>query len=472
MKRSVKSALALLTAIGVAGTLASCSPGTGDSNDGGGGDAGGDDQSITVWTLEGEPYRMEIAQEAAEGFTEETGIEVEFVATNEEQLPQLMIAAAAAGDLPDVVAATPLSPVRILSANGLVNTEAHAEVIEALGEETFAPAAIELTQEDGEQVAVPSDAFPILIFYRTDLFEEAGLPAPETYEDLMNAAQTLDSDEVAGFVAGDAPVYYTQQDFELVALANDCELVNDEGEIVIDSPQCVEAFDFYGTLVRDYSVPGAMDTTTTRAVYSAGDAAITIWASFYLDELAGLVDDIPTTCEQCDADPAYVARNTGVLTSLKGPSGDEPATVGEVTSFVITADADVDASKQFVEYFMSDAYLAWLSQAPEGKLPARLGTQEEPNRFVEEWKDLETGVETRGALAEFYSPEIIDEVLGAADNFERWGFRQGQGALLGGVVAELPIPNAVGAMKSGDLTAEEAAEQVAEAVEAIQGTVQ
>jgi multiple sugar transport system substrate-binding protein len=467
MWNSGKGALAFITALGVAGVLAGCS-GSGGDEDGG----GGEDQSITVWTLEGEPYRLEIARNAAADFTEKTGIEVEFVATEEEQLPQLITAAAAAGDLPDVVAATPLSPGRIMSANGLVNTEAHAQVIENLGEDTFAPAALELTRNEGDQVAIPSDGFPMLIFYRTDLFEAAGLPAPETYEDLTNAAKVLDSPEVAGFVGGDAAIYFAQQSFELVALANDCELVDEGGEVTIDSPQCAEAFDLYGGLVRDYSVPGAMDTTTTREVYSAGDAAITIWASFYLDELAGMVADIPTTCDQCADDPAYLAKNSGVLTSLKGPSGDEPATVGEVTSFVITADANVEASTQFVEYFMSDGYLDWLSQAPEGKLPTRLGTSDNPTEYVDAWQDLETGVDTKGKLADFYSPEVIDEILGAAANFERWGFRQGQGDLLGGVVAELPISNAIANMKGGEGDGQAAAESVAESVRAIQGTTQ
>ena len=38
-------------------------------------------------------------------------------------------------------------------------------------------------------------------------------------------------------------------------------------------------------------MPGNQDADTTRATYFAGDAAMVIWSSFLLDELAGLRND-------------------------------------------------------------------------------------------------------------------------------------------------------------------------------------
>ena len=37
------------------------------------------------------------------------------------------------------------------------------------------------------------------------------------------------------------------------------------------------------------------------------------------------------------------------------------------------------------------SYIDWLAVAPEGKLPMRSGTPEEPNKFIDGWKALETG---------------------------------------------------------------------------------
>lgn len=461
---SKKSAVAAISAIGLVATLASCSAETDPSSDA---------SSITVWTLEEQPDRLAKAQAAADDFTEATGIEVELVGANEDQFPQLITAAAAAGDLPDVVGALPLSATRTMSSNGLVNSEAMAAVIESLGADTFSPASLDLTQDDGEQIAVPSDGFPLSVIYRKDLFEEAGLPAPETYEDLLNAAQTLDSPEIAGFVAGNSPsTGYTQQVFEFIALANGCELVDDEAQVTIDSPECIEAFDFYGDLVENYTVPGAMDSTATKTTYMAGQAAITVWASFIFDEMAGLVNDALPTCPECTEDPQFIAKNSGIITSFSGPSGSGPVSGGELTSWVITADAAADPAAQFVEYFMSDGYIQWLSQAPEGKFPTRLGTAEDPELFIDGWSELESGVDTKAKLSDIYTADNLAALQVGVDNFSRWGFTQGQGDLLGAVLAELPVPKAVASLASGEVDGAGAASQVKSAVESIQDSLQ
>ncbi|PJJ61367.1 ABC transporter substrate-binding protein [Compostimonas suwonensis] len=465
MKRR-KAPLVVLAAIAVLTTFTGC--GASDSS----GSGGGDDNELVVWTLEEQADRLAIAQAAADQFTESTGIAVELVGVNEDQFPQLITAAAAAGTLPDVVGALPLSAVRTMSSNELVNTEATATVLSDLDPATFSPAALTLTQEDGAQLAIPSDGFPLSVIYRKDLFEKAGLPAPETYDDVMKAAETLNSPEIAGFVAGNSPsTSYTQQIFEFFALANGCELVDDSGAVTIDSPECVEAFTQYGTLTGDLSVSGAMDSTGTKTTYMAGKAAITMWASFILDEMAGLVDDAMPTCPECADNPRFIAENSGFVTSLSGPDGG-PVSGGDVTSWVITADANTEAATQFVEYFMDDAYLQWLSQAPEGKFPTRSGTADEPQKFTDGWKELESGVDTRAKLTDIYSPEVIDALQSGVDNFSRWGFDQGQGNLLGAILTELPIPKAIGALASGEIDGAGAAEQAQQAIQGIQDSIE
>ncbi|MBA2477540.1 MAG: extracellular solute-binding protein, partial [Sporichthyaceae bacterium] len=206
--------------------LAAC----GDGGDGGGGGAddgaGGDASSIVVWTGDTIPDRVAATEEIIAAFTAETGIEVELVGVEEDQFNQVLTSAAAAGDLPDVVGSQPLAAVRTLAANELLNTEATAAVIEALGADTFSERSLELTRDGEEQLSVPTDAWSQLLYYRTDLFEAAGLDAPETYEDILAAAEALDGEDVAGFVGATTPGdAFTQQTFEHLALANGCELV-------------------------------------------------------------------------------------------------------------------------------------------------------------------------------------------------------------------------------------------------------
>ena len=222
--------------------LAACG---GDDSEGGGG--GGDADSITVWIVEDLPDRVAATQEIVDAFSEESGVEVELTAVAEDQFNQILTSNAAAGDLPDVIGALPLGALRTLSANELLDTEAVGDVVDSLDAGTFSESALALSADGDDQLGVPSESWVQLLVYRQDLFDEAGLATPETYDDVLAAAEALDSPEVAGFVganvAGDA---FTSQTFEEIGLGNDCEMVDEDGEVTFDSPECVEGLDFYG----------------------------------------------------------------------------------------------------------------------------------------------------------------------------------------------------------------------------------
>jgi multiple sugar transport system substrate-binding protein len=424
-----------------------------------------DPRHLVVWTQENLEDRLAVQRAAAQKFTDATGISVEVIGVDEDQFNQLITASAASGTLPDVVGVLPLAAVRSLAANELLDPAAAGRVVADLGPGTFSARALELTRDGPAQLAVPADAWPQLLLYRKDLFAAAGLPEPTTYADVTAAAAKLNTDEVAGFVgattAGDA---FTQQTFEHLALANGCEMVDSGGRVALDSPQCVTAFGFYDDLIRNYSVKGAQDVDTTRATYFAGKAAMMIWSSFILDELAGLRDDAAPSCPQCQADPRFLADNTGIVTALRGPDAGEPAQFGEVQSWAVLADANADAATRFVEFMLSDGYPDYLSAAPEGKFPARSGTAEEPKRFVDLWRTIPAGVDRKVPLAEIYPPQVLDALANSLDTFRRWGITEGQGALVGATLGELPVPQAIAAMTSGELPPADAAKEAADAV--------
>jgi multiple sugar transport system substrate-binding protein len=460
--RRARGAALLATATIVAASLAACSSDDGDG--GGGGD--GDADKITVWIEEDLPDRVAATQTIVDAFTAKTGIEVELTPVAEDQFNQILTSNAAAGDLPDVMGGIPLGQIRTLSANELLDTDAVADVIDELGSDTFSESALELTADGDTPLAVPSESWVQLLVYRKDLFDAAGLAAPATYDDVLAAAEALDSPDVAGFVganvAGDA---FTEQTFEEIGLGNGCELVDDDGEVTFGSDECVEAMDFYGQLLTDYSVDGAQDVDTTRASYFAGQAAMVIWSSFILDELAGLRNDAAPSCPECADDPAFLAKNSGVVTALQGPSGDEPATFGEITSWTIPAEAASDPAKEFVEYMMTDGYEPWIAIAPEGKIPVRAGASSDSTEYADAWAGMDVGVDTKAPLSQFYGQEVIDALTSGTDTLSRWAIPQGQGDLLGAIQGEQPVANAVNEVSNGT-SAEDAVQQAAEAIKA------
>ncbi|MEU5531140.1 extracellular solute-binding protein [Micromonospora chersina] len=426
-----------------------------------------DSSQITVWSLEDVADRVNATKAIIADYTAKTGVKVNLVTVNEDQFPSLIASSAAAGDLPDVVGSVSLAGVRTLSGNDLLEPDANKRVVDKLGRDTFSPRALELTSENGKQLAVPSDGWGQLLVYRKDLFAAAGLPAPDTYEKIAAAAAKLNTGGVAGITAATAPGdVFTQQTFEHLALANNCQLTDDAGKVTLDSAECVEAFRFYGDLMRNNSVKGAQDVDTTRATYFAGKAAMLIWSPFILDELAGLRNDAKPTCPQCQSDPAWLAKNSGFVTAIKGPNGAEPAQYGEISSWAVL-DGASDSASSFVEYMLSDGYPRWFGMSPEGRFPVRAGTAEDKQKFLTAWNTSQAGVDRKQPLSAVYGEDVLATLRKSPDTFQRWGLPQGQGKLVGAILGELPVPKALADVVGGKSDARAAAERAKKDVDAI-----
>ena len=445
---------------------AGCSSGGDDS--GGGGDNG--DKTLTVWTIEDVADRVTAQKKMAQEFTQKTGTKVNLVAVAEDQFDQTITSAAAADTLPDVVAALPLSALRTLESGDLLDTDTPKKVVDDLGADTFAARSLDLTKDGDKQLGVPSDGWGQLLVYRKDLFDKAGLDAPTTYDKIQQAAQALNGKNgVAGITLATAPgSSFTEQTFEYLAQANGCELVDNDKKVTLDSPQCVRTFDLYSNLAKNYSVKGNQTDDSTRATYFAGKAAMVIWSSFILDEMAGLRKDALPSCAQCKSVPAFLAQNSGIVTSIQGPDGKSPSSFGEIVSFATTTSAPKDQSAKFIEYMMSDAYTQWLGIAPEGKVPTRQGTKAGDTSYLDAWQKLKAGVDTKAPLSDFYDPDVLKAVQEAPETFNRWGLPQGQGALVGAMQGPLPVPKALADLINGKGDATAAAQSAQKAVEDLQ----
>ena len=420
---------------------------------------------ITFWTTEKEPARVVKQQEIVDAFTAATGIKVQLVVVNEDLLPQVMLTNAASGTLPDVVF-HPLE-LAILWANaGITDSTAAQQVISDLGEDTFSQGALSLATGDSGVASVPSDGWGQLLIYRKDLFDAAGLEKPDTFAKIQAAAEALNdpANDFYGITASTDVARFTQQTWEHFALANGCQLTDDADTVTLDSPNCVEAIDFYDTLINNYSPKGLQDVVTTRATYFAGQASMIIWSPFIMDEMAGLRDAALPTCPECVDDIAFLAKNSDFVPAFAGPSG-APAQYGQVSYMGIGTTDNTAEAIAFVEYWLSDGYLDWLGVAPEGKFPMRQGTTENPTEYIDGWRELTSGVDRKAPLSDYYSEEVINGLITGSDNFARWGFIEAQGELVGAVYATDLVPQVLEQVLAGDLTAEEGAALMQELTE-------
>lgn len=424
--------------------------------------------TITFWSTETQPERVAKTKAMLARFQQDSGISVTLVPVEQNKLPELVTSAAAAGTLPDLIF-HPLDFTISWQQNGILNAEAATRVVDLLGRDTFSPAALKLVAVGNGIAALPSDGWGQLLIYRKDLFEQAGLAAPDSYANILAAARALHKPDQKRYgitAASKAGEVFTQQTFEQFALANNCQLVNERAAVTLDSPACVEAIATFTDLLNNYGPRGEADVNTTRATYFAGQAAMLIWSPFILDELAGLRDNALPTCPECQADRAFLAKHSGFVPAFAGPKG-MPAQYGQISLLGITSKANVEASVKFATFWFNQGYLDWLALSPEGKLPMRSGTAEEPQKWVNGWKQLETGVDRKARLSDIYGQDVLDLLTRGTQSFTRWGFPQGQGPLVGALYQSLPVPARLREVLDGNQTPEQAAKDLQADVEAL-----
>jgi multiple sugar transport system substrate-binding protein len=459
--RITKIGTALAATVAVTAALAGCTAGSPTNSN----STSTKGQTITVWSLENQPDRVTTTQHIIDAFTKKTGIKVKLVAVDDSQVTQLTESAALSGKLPDVMGAVSLAEARQFYTLKLLNTDAAAAIVKNLGAGTFVKSALALDQDGSTQIGIPDSAWAQILVYRKDLFAKAGLAPPTTYANIEAAAQKLTVGKQYGItLATDPADVFTEQTFESLALGNGCQLVSKSGKVQLDSAACKSTWALYGDLAQKYSPSGTQTVDTTRATYFAGQAAMVDWSTYILDELGGLRNDALPSCPQCKGDPQWLAKNSGIVTAIKGPDGKSSA-LGQASSWLVTKSSQkAAASEKFIEYMMSTGYLDWLGMAPEGKFPLRAGDASSPTKFADGWKDLDAGVDKRATLASIYDADTMKSIEAVPDNIDTWAIPQGQGALLGAVETQLTIPQVLGNFASGSISASQAAQQASDAV--------
>lgn len=383
-------------------------------------------ETIRFWTTEEQPERLAIQEQMAADFSAATGNDVQVIPVSENELGTRATAAFAAGDLPDVIYHT-LQYVLPWNEAGILDPDAATDIIEDLGMDTFAPGALEMAAiEDGIYAAVPVDGWTQMVIYRTDLFETAGLEPPTSYASILAAVEALHNPpELFGFVAATKiDENFMSQVLEHVFLANGVSPVSDDGFAPLDEAATIEVLEFYKA-IAEASPPGDLFWQQSRELYFAGQAAMIIWSPFILDELAGLRDSAPPTLND-DPTSRELASNTGVVTTISGPSNPDGAAWADIRYLGITSGANLDVAQDFVAYSMSEGYMSTLSIAPEGKFPVRRGTEDNPTEFVDGWSMLDVGVDRRAPLSNLYPEEVIGSIVAGLETADRWGVTEGQ----------------------------------------------
>jgi multiple sugar transport system substrate-binding protein len=94
-----------------------------------------------------------------------------------------------------------------------------------------------------------------VLYYNRDLFRRAGLDPdepPETWSELLEVARTVDAlgDDISGFGLNLGERYVLYKKFMAFAWGNGGRILDDDGTVILDQPETVEALEYYVDLSR------------------------------------------------------------------------------------------------------------------------------------------------------------------------------------------------------------------------------
>jgi multiple sugar transport system substrate-binding protein len=281
---------------------------------------------------------------------------------------------------------------------------------------------------DGAQYAVPKDVDTNAMWLNTALFEQAGVPLPAedwTYDDYRETAKAITDALGADGVYGTAFYLFGQPTYYSSVFADGGSIVDAEGTASgWTEPGSVDGLKVWADLVADGSSPSVQQLSETLA------------DQWFVNGKAAMFPSI------AGASIALVgaAPNAADYTAFPLPQGEQPATVGHSLSNVVSAQSDNKTAAQAFQSFLASED-AQLIQSESGvALSAFEGTT---GAFVESYPDL--GLQAFVDAVEYAYP------YPASQNTDAWA--AGEPMIFAQIV-------------SGEISAEEGAEQLAAAMDA------
>lgn len=153
------------------------------------------------------------------------------------------------------------------------------DVVNALGKDKFHPDGLSAWRYKDKYLGVPYTRQPFYLFWRKDKFAAAGLPAPKTWDDIINAAKVLHKPEKGeyGIAIAGKNDWTVRQNFELVLYSNGGHLLTKDGKAAFDNDVGRKAIDIYTELFK-YTPPGSLNAAYAEVnrSFATGTAAMAI----------------------------------------------------------------------------------------------------------------------------------------------------------------------------------------------------
>jgi multiple sugar transport system substrate-binding protein len=345
---------------------------------------------------------------AAEFEKEHPNINIKFENVPAEQAGQVLTTRIAGNNAPDVAYVNASDTADYAARGAAVDLENYIDRSEVVKPDDYVDAFKTFVTYDDKMWGLPMGGETTGLFYRTDMFEEAGIDGPpKTWEEFEATAAAL-TDESAGtygyeLFAPESAYYWYPWLYQAGG-----DLLSEDGEILFTSDEAREAADFYVGLT-EYSPPDYLNSNSWdgRVAFAEGQVGMYMAGAWFAGTLTEEFPDI----EGKWSTAPLPEGEAGCKTTIAGDA------------LVMMEQTDVpDASWLWMEYLSKPETIARLTYETEGTLLPPLTsllegeeiTQEKP--VLQGFIDLmECGVASTVSNPKFPRVEtILNEELGKA----------------------------------------------------------
>ncbi|RNL82649.1 sugar ABC transporter substrate-binding protein [Halostreptopolyspora alba] len=174
---------------------------------------------------------------------EQVGVEIERDAQPRDQLMPSLLQGASQQDLPDLMLVDNPDLPQVASTGALLP-------LDETGIDTgdFYDSTLEIGRHDGTLYGVTAGVNGLALFTNTAMLDDADVEPPATWDELGDAAEELTGDDTTGYAFSAIGNEEGTFNFEPFLWSNGGSLTE------LDSPEAVEALDFWARLVEDGSV--------------------------------------------------------------------------------------------------------------------------------------------------------------------------------------------------------------------------
>jgi len=308
---------------------------------------------ITIWSWD---VALEDLRAKAEVFNQSyPNVEFNFEEMGTSQVYSKLTTSLASGiGLPDIVSLEGEQMAKF----GTKFPEAFVELTDVVDTSKFLPLKVSEVTVNGKVMAYPWDAAPAILFYRADLFEQAGVDAStiKTWDDYIDAGKMIDQKLGIKML----PMAYSRSDtmYRIIMMQQGGFYFDAEGNTSVNSAESIKAMEtvkaFYdaGITANDISWDDKMILLKDSKVASIAEA---VWM------VGSIKDAAPDTSGNWRVmplpsfgDEAYTGSNGGSCVAIPKATQSKEAAV----KFLEFAMTDVDGLvKGFQDYGLYPSYI-------------------------------------------------------------------------------------------------------------------